>query len=220
MFVRKSTKTKTKSTPTTSKRNKKIKKKKKDKKADKAKSSPSKSQPTQSDQANDKELKSKLDEIKTLMNSSSKKGSTAVVSSDDEDDFLNSREVKDLLNKYNTDDESRTGLIKDGDAFKTRKEMVHELLLVEKAITRRKEKRRKSEKAVGEGVGGLGMNGKHVVVNAGGGTGTEVGADIVKKEKEAKKAEREKSYRVLIHELQEIEGRINSCRSSLQAKPE
>jgi len=80
----------------------------------------------------DKELRTKIDKIRLLMNTND--------DDDDDDDFLNSDEVKDLLSRYKSN--GQKDLIKDGDAYRTRSDMVRELLLIEKAITKRKEKKK------------------------------------------------------------------------------
>ena len=89
--------------------------------------------------------------------------------------------MKLLKPKYKKD------LIKDGDKYKTREEVVYELLNIEKALYKRKEEKVKSKQ------------------------------DTIRHQEEADKAEKrrqksEKSYQKLMIELQEIETKINSCR--------
>ena len=86
--------------------------------------------------------------------------------------------LKLLKPKYKKD------LIKDGDKYKTREEVVYELLNIEKALYKRKEEKVKSKQ------------------------------DIIKHQEEAEKKRQksEKSYQKLMIELQEIETKINSCR--------
>ena len=114
--------------------------------------------------------------------------------------FLTRRKFKDLLTKYRYND--KLDFIKDGDAYKTRAEVVHELLLIEKAITRRKEKKEK-QKQINEISDSVSVSGKTIVKR---GVGFEEPNGELLIDKARKKEEREKSYKVLIRELQRDRG--------------
>ncbi|XP_057298870.1 E3 ubiquitin-protein ligase Topors-like [Hydractinia symbiolongicarpus] len=116
---------------------------------------------------------------------------------------MKKKSSKDKIDKI----DSRAGLIKDGAAFKTREEVLEELLLIEKAITKRQQKKTKlkthqatnSMKAAADSTVTTCDEGE-CVPRGGNNKGEETYGDLVK-------------------ELQDIESRINMCRGSLLTKP-
>lgn len=116
---------------------------------------------------------------------------------------MKKKSSKDKIDKI----DSKAGFIKDGAAFKTRGEVLEELLLIEKAITKRQQKKTKLKS----------HQASNSLKAAADSTVTTCDESECLPRDENNKGE--ETYGDLVKELQDIESRINMCRGSLLTKP-